>query len=339
MELVKVSANPIPDGCDVSRVTARDGAPIRVAHWPARQEDTGKAPRGTVCILQGRAEFIEKYAEVVDELLDRGFAVVAFDWRGQGGSYRALPDPKKGHVRSFHHYQRDLDAITERVLERLCPRPFFALAHSMGGAIVLEAARSRKIPFERIVISAPMLGLRLVPNARRAGFVATAATLIGLGGSYVPGGGATSIATKPFAGNLLTSDRKRYERNADVAAALREGAIGDPTIGWINAAFRCMKRLEEPRAPLDIRVPTLILAAGADQVCDTRVSERFGARLKGGGVIVLRGSRHEILMERDEIRDEFWAAFDAFVPGSHALEETPAAGSLARERSAAGEKL
>jgi lysophospholipase len=28
---------------------------------------------------------------------------------------------------------------------------------------------------------------------------------------------------------------------------------------------------------------------------------------------VLRGSRHEILQERDVIREQFWAAFDAFV--------------------------
>jgi lysophospholipase len=28
-------------------------------------------------------------------------------------------------------------------------------------------------------------------------------------------------------------------------------------------------------------------------------------------------SRHEILMERDHIRAQFWTAFDAFIPGQH----------------------
>jgi lysophospholipase len=31
---------------------------------------------------------------------------------------------------------------------------------------------------------------------------------------------------------------------------------------------------------------------------------------------VIPGARHEILMERDEFREQFWAAFDAFVPGT-----------------------
>jgi lysophospholipase len=31
---------------------------------------------------------------------------------------------------------------------------------------------------------------------------------------------------------------------------------------------------------------------------------------------VIPGARHEILMERDAIRAQFWAAFDAFIPGS-----------------------
>lgn len=327
MQLVRTPSNPIPEGCEVSRITARDGAPLRVAYWPARRKD----PLGTVCILQGRAEFIEKYAEVVGELLERGFAVVAFDWRGQGGSYRDLSDPKKGHVRTFRHYQRDLEAVNERVLQRLCPGPFFGLAHSMGGAIALDLARIGALQFSRLVMTAPMLGLCAVKNNRHSALAARALSLMGLGQSYIPGGGATSLATKPFTGNPLTGDRARYERNAEIAAALRDGAIGDPTVGWANAAFRHMLRLEDPRAALDIRIPTLIVAAGADPLCDTQATERFGARLKGGGVIVIPGARHEILMERDAIREQFWAAFDAFVPGSHVLE------ALAAGRRKAGE--
>ena len=38
--------------------------------------------------------------------------------------------------------------------------------------------------------------------------------------------------------------------------------------------------------------------------------------------IVIPGARHEILMEREAIREQFWAAFDAFIPGSpNAFEE------------------
>ena len=79
--------------------------------------------------------------------------------------------------------------------------------------------------------------------------------LAGLGGPYMPGGGATSIATKPFAGNRLTSDPVRYARNADIAAALGDGAIGDPTMAWLDSAFRFMRKFADPRFPLEVRTP------------------------------------------------------------------------------------
>jgi lysophospholipase len=77
-----------------------------------------------------------------------------------------------------------------------------------------------------------------------------------------------------------------------------------------------MKRFIDPRYAPKIRLPTLIIAAGADPVCATPATERFAARLKAGHAIVIPGARHEILMERDEIREQFWAAFDAFIPGT-----------------------
>lgn len=49
---------------------------------------------------------------------------------------------------------------------------------------------------------------------------------------------------------------------------------------------------------------------------NTAVTERFATRLKAGRVITVPHARHEILMEQDPMRDQFWAAFDAFIPGS-----------------------
>jgi lysophospholipase len=54
--------------------------------------------------------------------------------------------------------------------------------------------------------------------------------------------------------------------------------------------------------------------------------ERFAARLKTGLALVLPGSKHEIVHETDDIRDKFWTAFDAFIPG----EMTPLIAPKAR---------
>lgn len=294
------------------RVMASDGVALRVARW----RPTTRRVRGTVCILQGRAEFIERYFETIVELRRRGFAVVAFDWRGQGGSAREVRNPRKGHVKDFSRFRRDLEAVTREVLEPLMPKPHFALAHSMGGAIALWGAREGWLPFERMVTTAPMIELCVIRVTRMTRTTARLLRWLGLGKSFVPGGGETSLSTKPFDGNRLTTDPRRHARNAALATAMGEGAIGDPTIAWTDAAFRLMDRFRDPRFPVGIRTPTLIVAAGADPICATPAIERFAARLKAGHAIVLPGARHEILMERDVIRSDFWAAFDAFIPGT-----------------------
>lgn len=311
MQLLATPDNPIPPNPVVLRVTAQDGVSLRVARW----QPIGR-PRGTVCLLQGRAEFIEKYFEVIGELRARGFAVLAFDWRGQGLSDREVADRRKGHIADFGLYRRDLEAVRDQVLEPLMPKPHFALAHSMGGAIALMAARDGWLPFERLVASTPMIALCLVRRPRLAGDLARVLSLFRFGKAFVPGGGGLSISCKPFAGNRLTSDAARYTRNAKAATELDWGAIGDPTVGWVDAAFRFMRILADPDVPLGIRVPTLIVGAGADPVCATPATERFAARLKAGHALIIPGARHEIMMERDGIREEFWAAFDAFIPGT-----------------------
>ncbi len=312
MELVATPLNPIPDDPQVMAVVTADGRTLRAAAWKA----AGRRVKGTVCILQGRAEFIEKYFETVEALRGRGFAVVAFDWRGQGGSQREIGNPRKGHVRDFAHYRRDLEAIRDGLLEPVMPKPHFALAHSMGGALALLWAREGVLPFRRLVALTPMIALRMVKHPRAAALAALALNTVGYGGAFVPGGGPASITAAPFAGNRLTTDPRRYARNAEAAAALGSGAIGAPTVAWLHAAFRFMARFGEASFPLQVRVPTLVVAAGADPICDTPAIERFAARLKVGNAIVIPGARHEILMERDAVRDQFWAAFDAFIPGT-----------------------
>jgi lysophospholipase len=52
-----------------------------------------------------------------------------------------------------------------------CPPPYFALAHSMGGAVMLRVAHAGKRWFDRMVLSAPMIDLPaadLVSDARAA---------------------------------------------------------------------------------------------------------------------------------------------------------------------------
>src|ERR1700694_1698698 len=159
MKLVSIPANPVPEDAVTGVLKTPDGINLRFARWPP---PPGR--KGTVCVFQGRAEFIEKYFETVRDLRARGFAVATLDWRGQGGSERALRNKRKGYVQSFSQYQIDLESFIHEVVLPDCPPPVFALAHSMGATILLRAAYAGHHWFDRMVLLAPMIAL---PGMRR----------------------------------------------------------------------------------------------------------------------------------------------------------------------------
>jgi lysophospholipase len=311
MKLVSIPANPVPDDAVTGSIETPDGVTLRFARFapPAGR-------KGTVVVLQGRAEYIEKYFETVRDLRARGFAVATFDWRGQGMSERVLSDGRKGYVRNFSQYATDLEAIMEQVVLPDCPPPIFALGHSMGAAIAIRACYDGHRWFERMVLSAPMIALRPGRLTTVAGPLARFMRMLGRGSGYVPAGDAKTMGAEGFIGNVLTSDPVRYARNAAVLEEAPELGVGAPTVAWLDAALRLMKRLAAPGFAGHIRQPILLVAAGRDEVVSTPAIETFGMNLLAGRHLILAGSKHEILQEQDHYRNQFWAAFDAFVPGT-----------------------
>jgi lysophospholipase len=311
MTLVSIPANPVPEDVVSGTLTTSDGVELRYARWappPGR--------KGTVCLFQGRAEFIEKYFETVRDLRNRGFAVATLDWRGQGMSQRALRNPRKGYVRSFDEYNIDLETFIHDVVLPDCPPPHFALAHSMGAAVLIRAAAQGIRTFDRMVLLAPLIELPGMRRLRATRMAVKAMRLTGLGASYVPGGDATVMAQRPFIGNLLTSDPVRYARNVAVLEAEPSLAIAWPTVAWADSAFKVMREFATANYGMKVRQPMLIVAAGQDQVVSTPAIDEFAIRLRAGSHLIVPGARHELLMEQDRYRGQVLAAFDAFVPGS-----------------------
>jgi lysophospholipase len=308
MELVASARNPIPQGAAPGRMVTADGRAVRYCLFPQTRESW----RGTVCLFGGWGEFIEKYFETVEDLRERGFAVATMDWRCQGGSDRLLADPGRGHVEDFAHYERDLSQFMSEIVLANCPAPFLGMAHSMGGHILLRAALDNPNWFERLVLSAPMIDIhRELTRSPVLRFVIEVLALIGFSEAFVPGGKSRPSGLDPFEGNDLTSDKTRYERTRETIEAAPRLGLGAPTIGWLRAAQRSIMRVNAPNRAEGLQVPTLILAAGADRIVSTPMTEAFAKRARAVHYGVIAGSRHEILQERNEIRSQFWAAFDA----------------------------
>jgi lysophospholipase len=269
-----------------------------------------------VCIFPGRTEWIEKYFETVRDLRSRGFAVAILDWRGQGLSDRSLADRQKGYVGNFSEFDTDLETFMRDVVLPDCPPPIFALGHSMGATVVIRAVQRGHRWFDRVVLSAPMLGIAFVRSMAIAGGILWAIRTSGFGSMYVPGRFPGVLDLRPFAGNILTSDPVRFARNGAVLEAEPALALGGPTVAWCDAAFRAMRAMSEPSYAARIRQPILIVGAGRDAVVSNTAIESFAMLLRAGSHLMVSGAQHELLMEQDRYRSQFWAAFDAFVPGT-----------------------
>ena len=311
-ELIGIPRNPVPSGVDIRVIETVDGVALRSAVWAATREPL----RGTVAVLPGRNECIEKYFETIADLRRRGFAVAALDWRGQGGSAHLLDNPLKGHVGDFKEYDTDLETFAREVVLTQCPGPYLALGHSMGAHVLLRAAALTEPWFDTLIASAPMLEIHRdmvrYPAALVAGY-AEGAGRLGFSERYALGHGDGTGLVEVFEDNPLTSDRERFERNLLLVQSAPELALGGPTVGWLAAALRSMSRLAAPDIAGRIRLPALMFAAGRDRIVDPRAIHRLADNLKSGTLVQLPDARHEILQEREDIRTRFWAAFDAYV--------------------------
>ena len=306
--------NPVPPHGNAGHFEAADGARIRHARFrPA----PGVVNKGTVLVLQGRNECIEKYFETIGDLTGRGFTVAMADWRGQGGSQRLLRNPQRGYVRSFDDYVRDFERFFQEHVLDDCDGPYYMLGHSTGALIALLAAPALTNRVRRMVLAAPFLAVQGFPfsmrNIRR---ITGALRMMGLGWLYATGGPRRRL---PFATNPLTSDLTRFERNADLIDAQPSLAMGGPTATWVNRVCIAVEQVTEPDFMARIQIPILFVAAGADTVVSTATIERYARGLRSGAVVTIDGARHELLQEADLYREQFLAAFDAFIPGSDAV--------------------
>ena len=308
--LVNIASNPMPEGGRVGYFKTSDNVRLRYATW-AKAEG---APRGTICLVQGRTEFIEKYFETIADFRRRGFAVATFDWRGQGGSDRLIGNPKLGYVDKFEDYWCDLRSFHGEILLPDCPPPFYLVGHSMGGLASLYAGINDRMMFDRIFLSAPMLALDRQPLSM-AGMARVTETLsfFGLGQMPVARQQDKPMSDASFANNPLTGDMIRYMRAVNVVQANPALGIGTPTVRWAASAFGAMAEAGQDNFPARIKAPLLMLAAARDEVVSTAAIERLGLRMRTGRHAVIAGARHELFMETDAIRGQVLATFDAFI--------------------------
>jgi lysophospholipase len=276
---------------------AEDGVRIRAAVWPGGDQ-------GTILLLPGRTEYIEKYGRAARDLLARGFTTVSIDWRGQGIADRALADKMSGHVDNFSEYQKDLDALLKFSVEQNLPRPFFILAHSMGGGIALRALM-RNLPVQAVAFTAPMWGISMASWMRPLALtISTSAILLGQKRRYAPGTTSKSyVLEAPFADNVLTTDPDMYAYMRRQIGQHPELALGGPSMGWLHAALSECRALSLMAAP---DTPALCALGPKERVVDTGPIYRRMRAWPNGRLDLYPGAEHEIMMETPAMRQRLF---------------------------------
>ena len=302
-DVIRLEGLDLPHGARFHYVKHEDVA-LRVMVAEPKQDD----PRGSVIFQPGRSEFIEKFFETVDELTDRGFVVLVLDPRGQGLSSRLLEDPLKGWVGSFDDYCDDLAFVTD-VFKNDLPRPHVVMGHSMGGTIGLQTILSGRLNPVACVFSSPMLELQDMSTPFMSEIIRFL-SWVGLKHNHLPFQATRNGQPPSFRSNKLTNDPNRYQLWATYFENHKRLRLGPPTFGWIAEAMKSMKFVNDNAAHL--RIPALITACGADAIVTPSSIEEF-AKTAHAKFANFPGCKHEILLEEDEYRDQFWAMFDAFL--------------------------
>jgi lysophospholipase len=159
---------------------------------------------------------------------------------------------------------------------------------------------------------APASGLPDSPR-RLSPVLARGAVLLGMAVWYPPGTGGYGAKARRFEGNLLTQDPVRFKRVHDQISRDPRLALGNPTFGWIDAAFRSIKHLAEPSMLARIQQPVLIFQAGREAIVSNPALEWLQRRLSNARLVDLVDAKHEILNETDKTCREFWHEIDIFL--------------------------
>jgi len=299
-----------PDGFQWGHFSNAKGADIRYGHVKADGES-----KGTVVMLTGFRESIEKYFEAANEMKARGFDVWMMDWRGQGGSERYLADnPQKMHHEGYDEQIATLHQFTQTVVDKAPAGPLLLMAHSMGAHTGLRYLKEHEGVFDSAILSAPMLdivtGTLPKPLARQMAKFAKAGNYLD---KYVPAGSDWTEAKNVFTGNGKTSDPERFKAYNDFLKVNPQLQTGDPTYGWVYHTFQSIDILNQEDYLKAIKTPVLMQISDNETIVEKSAQERAAGLLPNCTRVDVAGALHEIWHERDELRTPWLAKVDQFL--------------------------
>jgi lysophospholipase len=287
----------------------RKGITLRYRKWELPDE------KGAIVFLPGRGDPFEVFAESFHDFVQAGYSVYALDERGQGSSDRILSDPQLGYVDKFKYYARDARAFLEQVVNARPHANRFLMAHSMGGAIAAYYLTERPGDFTGAVLVAPMLKINTKPYGyKEAHLIAAGLIAAGKSKHFAPNRGPFDPNEQFVPENEMSTSRVRWQGYHDVFVNHPSLQVGGATVHWVWESFEANKKVHD--RVLKVSTPVLILTAEQDQIVDNDEQVFFCTHVKNCvQAPVYAGSRHNILGERDSVREDAIARILSFLAG------------------------
>lgn len=258
-----------------------------------RRATTPEGAKAAVAIVHGFGEHSGRYAPVARSLVEAGFSVHGFDYRGHGQA-----DGRRGHVDQFSEYLDDLDLFLDRVRGDVGDRPLFLFGHSLGGLIVASwiLRRGEEPPIAGAILASPYLGLAMRPSPIKI----AAARLVGRLVPWLP-------FDSGIRSEMLTADPEQ-QRRVDRDPLFNRTV----TPRWFEESRRAQREVLAGAGR--IRLPILLQVATHDRVASPEVARGFFVLL-GSRDRELRTypARHEIFNEVPEIRRQALADLIAWL--------------------------
>ena len=108
------------------------------------------------------------------------------------------------------------------------------------------------------------------------------------------------MLTAPFEDNSLTSDAEMFDYIRMQVATYPGLGLGGPTINWLAEAMQECRALAAKPSP---DLPCITFLGADEQIVHMGAIRDRMSRWPGGELIEIPGGRHEVLLERKDIRD------------------------------------
>ena len=268
--------------------------------------------KGTLVFLQGMEDSCERYGELFYELSARGFSYASFDWYGQGGS---VPDvtgaeKKSGLTFDINQHIGDLDEFLQKIVYPDCPPPYYFLAYDMGCLIAISALDIINNQCQRFIGLSPLFTPLGYTTGSFQSKLASLMTDFGLGRLKLP------RAKSLFSNNSsLTKGR-----NSEVDQQKNSQNIPLPDRRWLARVLETVNFAKARLNKNDLRFPTIFVLGHNDKLINAQKSLRFCDNVRLADMMTLFGAGHDILNGPEDLKKQFWALFDTFIPGTKAYD-------------------